>query len=70
MVDAGQRPVLRRGRARLDVPKQPPGETFSVAAGPYVVVVVGTKFSLGVSPRQVEVDVREGTGRDLAWSAT
>jgi hypothetical protein len=61
VVDAGQRPVLRRGRARLAVPKQPPDETFSVAAGPYVVVVVGTKFNLGVSNRQVEVDVREGT---------
>lgn len=60
VVDAGQRPVLRRGRARLVVPKQPPGETFSVAAGPYVVVVVGTKFNLGVTTRQVSVDVREG----------
>jgi hypothetical protein len=59
-IDAGQRPVLRRGRARLVVPKQPPDETFSVAAGPYVVVVVGTKFNLGVTSRRVEVDVREG----------
>jgi hypothetical protein len=60
VVDAGQRPVLRYGRALLEVAKQPPGESFSIAAGPYVVVVVGTKFTLGVSTRLVTVDVREG----------
>jgi hypothetical protein len=59
-VDAGQRPFLFKGQAGLEVPKQPPGETFSVAAGPYVVVVVGTKFGLGVSSRVVKVEVREG----------
>jgi outer membrane protein assembly factor BamD (BamD/ComL family) len=60
IVDAGQRPFLRRGQARMEVPKQPQGETFSVAAGPYVVVVVGTKFGLSVSRHSVKVDVREG----------
>jgi hypothetical protein len=60
LVDAGQRPVLQRGRAGLEVPKQPPNESFSVDVGPYVVVVVGTKFNLAVSSRKVEVDVREG----------
>jgi hypothetical protein len=59
-VDAGQRPVLLRGRAQLEVPKQPRGEPFSVTAGPYVVVVMGTKFTLGVSDRDVSVEVREG----------
>ncbi len=59
-VDAGQRPFLFRGRAGLEVPKQPQGESFSVVAGPYVVVVVGTKFGLTISPRTVKVDVREG----------
>jgi hypothetical protein len=59
-IDAGQRPFLKYGRARLEVARQPPGETFNIAAGPYVVVVVGTKFTLGVSSRLVTVDVREG----------
>jgi hypothetical protein len=59
-VDPVQRPVLRRGHARLDVPKQPVGEAFSVDAGPYVVVVLGTKFGLSVTSRTVKVEVREG----------
>ena len=59
-VDAGQRPALQRGRMQLEVPHQEPGETFTVAAGPYVIVVVGTTFDVGVDKGHVEVDVREG----------
>lgn len=59
-IDAGQRPALERGRVGLEVPHQQPGEVFTVVAGPYVIVVVGTKFDVGVGKRQVQVDVREG----------
>jgi ferric-dicitrate binding protein FerR (iron transport regulator) len=59
-VDAGQRPQLQRGRLRLHVPRQPSGETFTVAAGPYVIVVVGTAFEVGMNMGRVAVDVREG----------
>jgi hypothetical protein len=59
-VDAGQRPALQRGRMQLEVPHQEPGETFTVAAGPYVIVVVGTTFDVGVDKGHVQVDVSEG----------
>jgi hypothetical protein len=59
-VDAGQRPSVSRGRIGLEVPRQPPGEQFTVEAGPYMIVVVGTKFDVGMGPRQVEVSVKEG----------
>ena len=59
-VDAGQRPAVSRGQIQLEVPRQPPGEQFTVEAGPYMIVVVGTKFGVGVGTRQVEVSVREG----------
>jgi hypothetical protein len=59
-VDAGQRPALQRGRMQLEVPHQKPGDTFTVAAGPYVIVVVGTTFDVGVDRGHVEVAVREG----------
>ena len=59
-VDAGQRPALQRGRVQLHVPHQEPGETFTVAAGPYVIVVVGTTFDVGVDKGKVHVEVREG----------
>ena len=59
-VDAGQRPALQRGRVHMEVPQQEPGETFTVAAGPYVIVVVGTSFDVGVDRGHVEVAVREG----------
>jgi hypothetical protein len=59
-VDAGQRPALQRGRVQLEVPHQKPGETFTVAAGPYVIVVVGTTFDVGVDKGKVHVDVQEG----------
>jgi FecR protein len=59
-VDAGQRPALQRGRVQMEVPHQEPGDTFTVAAGPYVIVVVGTTFDVGVDKSHVEVDVSEG----------
>ena len=59
-VDAGDRPVVEKGRVTLEVPHQPPGRQFSVGAGPYVIVVVGTRFQVRVDPSQVAVDVDEG----------
>jgi hypothetical protein len=59
-VDAGQRPALQRGQVHMEVPHQAPGDTFTVAAGPYVIVVVGTTFDVGVDRGHVEVEVREG----------
>jgi hypothetical protein len=59
-VDAGQRPALSRGQIELEVPRQPPGEQFTVEAGPYMIVVVGTRFDVGMGARQVEVAVKEG----------
>jgi hypothetical protein len=59
-VDAGQRPALQRGQVHMEVPHQARGDTFTVAAGPYVIVVVGTTFDVGVDRGHVEVDVREG----------
>ncbi|HEY0715514.1 MAG TPA: FecR family protein [Polyangia bacterium] len=59
-VDAGQRPRVKNGRVGLQVPRQPPGEQFTVEAGPYMIVVVGTKFDVSSDDRQVEVDVEEG----------
>ena len=59
-VDAGQRPALHRGRVKLQVPRQAPGETFTVAVGPYVIVVVGTTFDVGMNSGRVAVDVDEG----------
>jgi ferric-dicitrate binding protein FerR (iron transport regulator) len=59
-VDAGQRPSIARGRIDLEVPHQPPGEQFTVEAGPYMIVVVGTKFGVALGSRQVEVSVTEG----------
>jgi hypothetical protein len=59
-VDAGQRPSVSRGQIQLEVPRQPPGDQFTVEAGPYMIVVVGTKFGVGLATRQVEVSVKEG----------
>jgi ferric-dicitrate binding protein FerR (iron transport regulator) len=59
-VDAGQRPRVTNGRVGLEVPRQPPGEQFTVEAGPYMIVVVGTKFDVSSDDRQVDVAVKEG----------
>lgn len=66
-----ERPALEGGVVGFKVPRQPPGKTFSVDAGPYRVVVVGTKFRLRHQGRRVTVDVDEGVveiwrGRRLA----
>ena len=59
-VDAGQRPALERGRVRLEVEPQKSGERFTVEAGPYVIVVVGTKFEVGLDEGKLSVGVSEG----------
>jgi ferric-dicitrate binding protein FerR (iron transport regulator) len=59
-VDAGHRPVLQQGSISLEVPRQRAGERFSVAAGPYVIVVVGTRFHVNVVRHSVGVKVDEG----------
>jgi hypothetical protein len=59
-VDAGQRPAVQAGRARLSVPRQAKGEHFTVAVGPYVIVVVGTVFDVGLESGMAEVAVTEG----------
>lgn len=59
-VDAGQRPSITRGRIELEVPRQPPGDQFTVEAGPYMIVVVGTRFDVAMGARQVDVSVKEG----------
>ncbi len=58
--DSQHRPAIEHGSARLSVPHQPPGWRFSVTAGPYVVTVVGTKFTVEVGGRTVGVEVSEG----------
>jgi hypothetical protein len=59
-IDAGQRPALKQGELSFEVPRQKPGEHFSVAAGPYVILVVGTKFDVGMGQGKVRVKVTEG----------
>jgi hypothetical protein len=58
--DDGIHPRVERGEVMFDVPHQPPGRTFSVLAGPYRIVVVGTKFRVHVQGDAVGVDVEEG----------
>jgi transmembrane sensor len=58
--DAQRRPQVESGQARFEVPHQAPGNRFAVAAGPYVISVVGTKFRVGVTEGRVSVEVEEG----------
>ena len=44
----------------FSVPHQAPGRNFSVSAGPYRIVVIGTKFRLHVEGVAVAVAVDEG----------
>src|SRR5262249_55736196 len=61
-LDEEERPTLEGGEVDFKVPHQAPGHTFVVRAGPYRVLVVGTKFQLRVDDRQrVQVSVEEGT---------
>jgi hypothetical protein len=59
-VAADDRPAVERGEVAFSVPHQPPGQTFSVDAGPFRIVVIGTKFRLRVDENRVGVDVDEG----------
>jgi hypothetical protein len=60
--------VDRAGRAKVDggevafkVPRQPAGHSYVVLAGPYRVVVLGTRFKLRMNDtRRVFVDVQDG----------
>ncbi len=60
-VDAGHRPTVEQGRVSWEVAHQPPGDQFTVAAGRYIIAVVGTKFHVRVlAGKDVSVDVDEG----------
>jgi tetratricopeptide (TPR) repeat protein len=54
------RPTVEKGNVAFAVPHQAPGHNFSVTAGPYRIVVVGTKFRLHVETSRVAVAVDEG----------
>jgi ferric-dicitrate binding protein FerR (iron transport regulator) len=58
--DASDRPTVEKGTVAFAVPHQAPGHNFSVTAGPYRVVVIGTKFRLHVETSHVAVSVDEG----------
>jgi hypothetical protein len=60
VLDAHERPIVRDGWVGFEVPVQPPGERFSVGAGAYDIVVVGTRFKVRVDGGHVGVDVDEG----------
>jgi hypothetical protein len=53
-------PEIRAGRIVFKVAHQPPGEQFEVRAGAFKVVVVGTRFVVGVDGPNVSVSVLEG----------
>jgi hypothetical protein len=59
-VDRSQRASIDRGRVSLAVPKQPPGQHFTIGAGPYTISVLGTKFHVRVAGKSVGVEVDEG----------
>jgi tetratricopeptide (TPR) repeat protein len=58
--NGNDRPTIERGEVAFSVPHQLPGQSFSVIAGPYRIVVVGTKFRLRVEGAHVAVAVDEG----------
>jgi ferric-dicitrate binding protein FerR (iron transport regulator) len=60
VVDAREAPLVKYGLVGFDVPRQPPGHRFTVNAGAFEVVVVGTKFQVRVDGAHVGVDVEEG----------
>jgi hypothetical protein len=53
-------PQVVAGQIDLDVPRQPGGRRFVVSAGPFRVLVVGTKFSVSTREDRIEVAVAEG----------
>ena len=58
--DGTDRPAVEKGDASFSVPHQAPGHNFSVVAGPYRIVVIGTKFRLHVEGIKVAVAVDDG----------
>jgi ferric-dicitrate binding protein FerR (iron transport regulator) len=54
-------PEVRVGRVRFSVPHQPPGQRYSVRAGAFEVVVLGTVFDVAVEASGVGVSVSNGT---------
>ena len=58
--DGVDRPAVEKGDVAFAVPHQAPGHNFTVAAGPYRIVVIGTKFRLHVEGIKVAVAVDEG----------
>ena len=54
-------PEVRVGRVRFSVPHQPPGRRYSVRAGAFEVVVLGTTFDVAVEASGVGVSVASGT---------
>ena len=57
----GSDPRVEGGTVRFKVPHRRPGHPFVVRADRYHVVVIGTKFGVGVNgDRRVDVDVDEG----------
>jgi hypothetical protein len=60
-LDATDRLAVDGGDVRFTVPHQPHGHTFTVNAGPYRVVVIGTKFRLRLDEaHHVALTVDEG----------
>jgi ferric-dicitrate binding protein FerR (iron transport regulator) len=60
-VDRGGRPSVEGGAVAFAVPHQPAGHSYVVLAGPYRVIVLGTKFRLRQDDtHRVYVDVQEG----------
>jgi hypothetical protein len=60
-VDREGRPAVDGGQVAFSVPHQAPGHSYVVLAGPYRVVVLGTKFRLRLDDhRRLFVDVDEG----------
>jgi hypothetical protein len=60
VVDDRHNPSIERGRVSLAVPRQDPGRRFILAAGPYKISVLGTRFHVRVAGDSVGVDVDEG----------
>jgi len=59
-VDEGEQARIDQGRVTLVVARQAHGQRFSVAAGAYLIEVIGTRFHVRVVGDSVGVDVEEG----------
>src|SRR4029077_19860809 len=71
-LDANDKPSVEGGEGAFSVPHQPFGRTYVVHAGPYRVIVVGTRFHMSVdgaeSRRRVMVTVDDGVVE--VWDGT